>query len=170
MLPERLENFNFFVDARGLAGLAEEVKLPQLARDMEDYIAAGMIGPVKLTKSLKAMDLEFTLGEFTHWVITLFGVTDPSGIQGRFLGACPSGDGSSVAAIEISVRGKWEELDQGTAKPKDPAKMKVKMPLTYYRYSRNNQVLIEIDMISGIFVVGGVDKSAATRRALGMTA
>lgn len=167
-LPERITNFNMYIEGLGFAGLAEEITLPVLELETDEYRAAGMLAAADLETGLKLLKMEITLGEFTPAVLKQFGNRDPSGINARFLGAAPSGDGSAVAAIEISVRGRFKKLDQGTIKPKDGTKMKVEMPLTYYRYSRNGEVIHDIDVISGKWIRDGIDISSAINKALGL--
>lgn len=169
MLPRVLKNFNVIIDGRPMAGVAEELVLPALERKMEEYRAGGMLAPVSLDLGLELLKLEFTLAQFDADVIKAWGLEDAGGINTRFLGAARADDGSSgVDAIEISVRGRWKKIEQGTVKNADQAKMKVEMPLVYYRYSLNGSVLIEIDVVTGKEVVGGVDRSAAMLQALGM--
>lgn len=170
MLPKVLSDFTLYIEGRGYAGVAEEVTLPTLEHKTEDYEAAGMAGPVELNLSLNALKLEFTLGEFNIDVLNQWGVTDVGGLNVRFLGAGLSQDGGNDEAIEVSVRGRWKKLDPGTVKKGDRAKLKVEMPLTYYRYSVNGSPVIEIDMISGKQTVNGTDLSAVMLQALGITA
>ncbi|SBV94108.1 putative Phage major tail tube protein (bacteriophage tail tube protein FII) [uncultured Alphaproteobacteria bacterium] len=170
MLPKVLSNFTLYIEGRGYAGVAEEITLPALEHKTEDYEAAGMAGPVELALSLNALKLEFTLGEFNTDVLKQWGLADAGGINARFLGSAISEDGGNDEAIEISVRGRWKKLDFGTVKKGDRAKLKVEMPLTYYRYSANGVTLIEIDMISGKQTVSGTDISAVMLQALGITA
>lgn len=170
MLPRVLKDFTMFLDGVGYAGLAEEVTLPKLTRQMEDYQAGGMLGPVKLDLGMDAMSLECTIAELNPEVLKLFGNANASGINARFLGAIVSQDGGGTDAIEISVRGRFEEIDPGAAKKKETLKLKVKMPLTYYRYSHNSVPLIEIDLIGGKESVGGTDLSAAVLKSLGVSA
>jgi len=171
MLPRVLRNFTVVIDGYPMAGIAEELVLPSLERKMEDYRAAGMLAPVALDMGMEALKLEFTLAEFNANVIKAWGLGDAGGINVRFMGAARTDDSnSSVDAIEIAVRGRWKKLDQGTAKNADVAKMKVEMPLTYYRYKLNGDVLVEIDVIAGKEVVGGIDRSADVMKALGLTA
>jgi len=48
------------------------------------------------------------------------------------------------------------------------AKMKVEMPLTYYRYNRNSTTLIEVDFINGKMNVNGTSLTDAVLTALGI--
>lgn len=168
MLPRVLKNFNLFLDGRGFAGLAETVTLPKLERATEEFRGAGMLGPVELDLGLSGLQLEFSLAEFNADVMASWGLDDVAGINARFLGALVAGDGGGTDAIEISARGRWKSMDMGEAKTKDLAKMKVEMPLSYYRFTRNGQVLIEIDLLSGREVVNGHDRSAEVMRAIGV--
>lgn len=168
MIPNVLKSFDLYIDGRGHAGLAEEVTLPKLTMQSEEWQAGGMAGPIKLDLGIEALTLEFTLGGYNEGVLSMWGVSDPSGINARFLGAAVAGDGTGTQAIEVSVRGRWEELDMGSAKKKELSRTKVKMPLTYYRLTINSRVIHDIDLIGGKTVINGVDLSAELLRALGM--
>lgn len=169
MLPRKLYNFNVIIDGRPMAGVAEEVTLPSLERKMEEYRAAGMLAPVSLDLGMEPLKLEFVLGEFNADVLRSWGIFDAAGVNTRFLGAARADDGNArVEAIEISVRGRWKKVELGTAKAGDLAKMKIEMPLAYYRYSSNGSVLVEIDLVTGREIVGGVDRSVEVLQALGM--
>lgn len=168
MLPRKLYNFNAFIDGRPMAGLVEEITLPKLDRKMEDYSAGGMIGSVALDLGLDKLSMDFTLAEFNIDVLRRWGCLDAAGVPLRFLGAARADDSAAaVEAIEISVRGRWKTLDKGNQKRGERTKMKVEMPLAYFKYSSNSQTIIEIDLINGIEVVDGVDLTAAVRAALG---
>ncbi|MET4733480.1 P2 family phage contractile tail tube protein [Thalassospira sp. MBR-102] len=169
MLPMIIKNWNAFIDGVGYVGIAEEVVTPVLERVTESYRAAGMLGEIELDLGVEAMKLEMTLAQFDKNVLQQFGIRDASGVGVRLMaaGKADSAD-SNVDAIEISVRGRWKKIDPGTLKAGDLAKMKVEMPLTYFKYTLNGNVLVEIDMITGLEKVNGVDLSAALRQALGM--
>lgn len=169
MIPRVLKDFTLFIDGAGYAGLAKEITLPKLARQMEDHQAGGMLGPVKLDFGMDGLSLEYTIAEYSPEVFKLFGNPNASGIGARFLGALVSQDGGGTDAIEVSVRGRIEEIDPGTVKKKENGELKVKMPLTYYRYTHNGEVLIELDMIGGKESVGGTDLTAAVLKSLGIS-
>lgn len=170
MLPHVLKDFNLYIEGRGYAGLAEEITLPVLELQTEEWQAGGMLGPVELDLGMNALQLDFTLAEYNPEILKSWGVADAGGLNARFLGATVAGDGSATSAIEISARGRFKKLDMGAAKKKEIAKLKVEMPLVYYRYSINGEVLIEIDMIGGKAVVGGTDTTADVLAALGLSA
>lgn len=168
MLPKKLENFSVVFEGRPMAGLVEEIVLPNLDRKMEEYRGAGMLGPVSLDLGMEAMKLELTFGEFNEDVLKAWGVPDASGLGVRFLGAARADGGSGgTNAIEVSVRGRWKKIDKGNAKLGDHSKMKVEMPLTFFEYRVNGTTIVKIDLIAGIEIIDGVDRTLEIRQAIG---
>lgn len=170
MLPKKLYNFNVFFDGNPMAGVVEEITLPTLERQTEDYRGAGMLGPVKLDLGLSALTLDFTMAEFNADVLGAWGLADMSGIGLRFLGETMSDDAASSDAIELSVRGRVTKFEPGSAKGGELTKPKVEMALTYYKFSVNGEAKLEIDLIGATEVVNGTDRSAAMLKALGLAA
>jgi len=168
MLPKKLYNFTVFFEGHPMAGLVEEITLPVLERTLEKWRGAGMLGPVSQDLGLEALQLDFTLGEHNREVLKFWGVQGASGVGLRFLGAAMGDDATATDAIEISVRGRLGKTDMGSVKAGEKTAVKTEMPLTYYRYSVNGTVLIEIDLIAGIEIVNGVNRSADVLKALGM--
>ncbi|WP_142847076.1 phage major tail tube protein [Telmatospirillum sp. J64-1] len=169
MLPKKLYNFNVIFEGHPLAGLVEEITLPVLERQMEEYRGAAMLGPVSLDLGMAALRLDFTLAEHNAHILEAWGVTEASGTGLRFLGAAMADDSSASDAIEVSVRGRIQKFEPGTAKAGELTKPKVEMPLTYYRYSVNGNPLIEIDLVGGTEIVNGVNRSSQVLRALGLS-
>ncbi len=170
MLPKSVKSFNAFIDGYGYAGLATKVKLPKLDREMKDYLAAGMAGPVKIDLGQKGLEMGFSFAEYNAAILKVWGIQNASGVGARFMGAEVSESASGTDAIEIEVRGRWESLDFGEVENQKPTELQVTMPLTYYKYTRNGETLIEIDMISGRVVVNGKDLTADMMKAIGQTA
>lgn len=160
-LPKTLRNFNLFVEGFSLAGMAEEITLPKLSRKMEEYRGAGMHGPIDLDMGLEKLELDFSLKEYNKEILKSFGVHDASGVGLRFVGAIQNdADTAKAEAVEVTVRGRWKELDFGSVKTGEAATLKVTMPLTYIKYDCNGETLMEIDLIAGTEVIGGVDRLA----------
>lgn len=169
MLPRKLKNFNLFIDGVGFAGRVPEMTLPKLSRKMEELRAGGMNAPLDIDMGMEKMTADFTLAEFSRDVLTQFGIADNAGVNLRFRGAALADDDSSaVDAIEITLRGRWVEIDRGTAKPGDNTDMKVNVTLAYYKETVNDEELFEIDILNMKEVVGGEDRLAAQRDALGI--
>lgn len=168
-LPKSLKNFNIFIDGFGYAGRVEEVVLPKLARKMEEYRAGGMSGPVDIDMGLEKLEAEITMAEMSRELLIQFGVCGVDGVLMRFRGAAVTDDGTCATnAIEIVMRGRFKEIDLGTAKTGDKNTMKLSATLSRFEYHENDIPLIILDPVNMVELVGGVDRLAEQRNALGV--
>ncbi|WP_234085322.1 phage major tail tube protein [Azonexus sp. R2A61] len=168
MLPTNLKNFNLYNDGESLFGVAEEVVLPKLSRQMEEYQAAGMPGPIDIDMGNEKMVLEWTSAGLVFSAIKQYGAKKPDALMLRFSGAYQREDTGDTHAVEIVVRGRHKEIDMGTAKVKDPTKTKITTTLAYYKLIVDGEVLIEYDALAMIFVVNGTDLLEDQRKAIGL--
>jgi len=65
------------------------------------------------------------------------------------------------------MRGNHNEIDMGSAKPGEGGEQSNKVSLTYYKLTVDGVDLVEIDMISGLLITNGVDRTADIRNAIG---
>lgn len=166
--PSKLKNFNLFNDGNNYQGQVAEIDLPKLTRKTEDWRGAGMGGAVKVDMGQEAMQMEWTCGGMMRGVLAQWGVTKHNAVLLRFAGAYQAEDSDTPDAVEVVVRGRHSEIDMGKAKAGDETSMKITTQLTYYKLSINGEDVIEIDMIAMIEKVGGVDRLAAVRTAIGL--
>lgn len=166
-LPRKLKNMNLFNDGATYLGQIGEVTLPKLSRNMEDWRGGGMNAPIKIDQGMEGLELEAQCGGFMRDVFAQFGLAKHNGLMLRFAGAYQRDDTGEVDAIEVVVRGRHQEIDQGKAKPGDDTEFKFKTVASYYKVSINGAVLVEIDIVNMIEIVNGVDRLADQRRAIG---
>lgn len=170
MLPQTITNFNLILDGVGMAGLVEEFNPPVITRKLEEYRNGGMFGTADLDLGLERLECEFTLTGYPVDVIKHLAVQTVDGVPFRLLAAeTPSANGVANDAIEIAGRGFWKELDPGTIKSGEKNTLKVTMPLTYYKITKNSVGLVEIDTVNMIFKVDGEDLLADQRSALSLS-
>lgn len=167
-LPRKLKNMNLFNDGESYLGQIVEVTLPKLARNMEDYRAGGMNGPVKIDNGQEALELEWTCGGLMRPVLGQYGLVRHDGVQLRFAGAYQRDDTGDTDAVEVVIRGRHMEIDMGKAKPGDDTEFTVKTAASYYKLTINGNTVIEIDLINMVEIVEGVDRLAEQRRAIGL--
>ena len=165
---KRLKGFSLFVEGRGYAGKVSELVLPKLTRKVEEWRAGGMNCSIDIDVGMEKLESDFTLGEYDKDVLLLFGVTHLSKVGVRIKGSMESESDGSVTPVDVVLRGKWKELDSGTWKAGDSATLKVSMSVDYYKYTSGGVTLIEIDIPNGVEKIGGVDRLAARRAALGI--
>ncbi|MGH8077878.1 MAG: phage major tail tube protein [Lysobacter sp.] len=167
-LPRKLKNLNLFGDGESYLGQVVEVKLPTLTRSMEDYRGGGMSGAVKTDNGNEPIEIESKFGGLMRSVLRQYGATRHDAVQLRFAGAYQRDDTGSVDAVEIVVRGRHSEIDAGTAKAGDDTEFTVKTACSYYKLTINGTTELEFDFVNMVEMVGGVDRLAQQRRAIGV--
>ena len=86
----------------------------------------------------------------------------------RFAGAVQADDTGEYTAVEVHLRGRWEEMDPGSGKAGEGTEFKMKMAVSYYRLVMDGEEIIEIDAVNMVEKVGGVDLIASVRSILGI--
>lgn len=167
-LPRKIKNFATFVDGVSYAGEMPEVTLPKLTRKMDDYRSGGMNAPVKADFGMDGMEAELTAAGYMSDLFKSWGTLRHDGVMLRFSGALQADDGENVDALEIVMRGRFSEIDPGSAKAGEATAIKYKAALSYYKLTINGETLIEIDAVNMVEMVNGVDRLAEVRAALGI--
>ena len=167
-LPRKIKNFATFVDGTNYVGEMPEVSLPKLARKMEDYRSGGMNAPVKADFGMEGMEAELTAAGYMKELFTSWGTLRHDGVMVRFAGALQGDDSENVDSMEVVMRGRFSEIDPGSAKAGEATAIKYKAALSYYKLSINGETLIEIDAVNMVEMVNGVDRLAEVRAALGV--
>jgi hypothetical protein len=167
-LPRKLKNFNLFNNGASYMGLVPELTLPKLSRQMEEYRAAGMTGPVMVDFGNEAITLEWTTGGLVEEALSQYGETKHNAVQLRFAGAFQNDDTGDVSAVEVTVRGRHKEIDMGNVKHASDTVHKFTTVCSYYKLTIDSKVVIELDLMGGIDHIGGVDRNADIRKAIGM--
>ncbi len=168
MVPFILRDLNLFDESETYRGRIVELNPPQIGHKMEEYRAGGMLGPAMIDQGLEAMSMEWTLGDYSEQILGQMGELSVDGVMLRVLGAFQSSNAGEVKTVELVMRGRHSVLDRGTWKPGDNSTLKVTTQLSYYKETVNGVELLEIDMLAGIYMVGGVDRYAAIREAIGI--
>lgn len=167
-LPRKLKNFILFNDGVAYLGEVPELSPPTLSRKFEEYRGGGMNGPIQLDHGMEAMEMEWTAAGYLRSLLSQWGATTHDAVLLRFAGALQADDTGEVTAVEITCRGRHQEVNFGTAKAGENTEIKVKSALSYYKLSLDGLVLIEVDFVNMIEVVDGVDRLAEVRLAMGM--
>ncbi|MBV7417973.1 phage major tail tube protein [Comamonas sp. CMM03] len=167
-MPKVLKHFAVFADGLNYTGEVEEIVLPKLTRKLEEYRSGGMNLPAKTDMGMEALEAEITFGGWMKDVIRQFGAAGVNAVPIRFVGTVQSDDDGQYSAVEVSMRGRWEEIDMGSGKAGDKSEFKCKVALNYYRLTWDGEELIEIDAIRMIEKFAGVDQFAVVRQLLGI--
>jgi len=166
-MPKILKNFATFVNGTSYVGEVTEVTLPKLTRILEAYRAGGMRAEAKADHGYEALEAEITAAGWLKDVLKQWGGNADS-VPLRFAGAVQADDTGDYTAVEVEMRGRWEEIDVGSAKAGKGTEFKCKLAVTYYKLSIDNEEVLELDSLNLIERVGGEDRLAEVKRILGV--
>lgn len=166
-LPKKLKNFNVHNDGVSYLGVCSELSLPALKVQAESFRGAGMLAEVDIDMGLEKLEMEATYGGLVVGVLRQFGLTRADGAMLRFNGAYQDDSTGGVTAAELVTRGRHAELDPGSAKAADDTEWKVKSTLTYLKWTIAGVEQVEIDVLNCVYRIGGVDRMAQIREAIG---
>lgn len=167
-LAKNLKDMMLFNEGQNYLGEVKTVSLPTLTRKMEDYRGAGMNGTVKTDHGLNALEMEATFGGPMLDILRQFGVARVDGVYLRFIGAFQRQDTGEADSYEVIVRGRHEEIEMGDQEVGEQSEFTVKSAIAYYKLIVNGRTEIEIDVMRGIEIVGGVDRNAEIRSIIGL--
>lgn len=167
-LPITLKNFNVFVDGDSYAGTAKTIELPTITKKIEDIRTAGMIGDVGLDMGFEKMEMTVTyIGVDSRH----FGQLSKCGVNNlpiRYVGAYERQDTCSYVTREVYMRGGLTELALGEMELGSINEQELVYNVSYIRIVDDGVELLELDLVNGIYKVGGVDKTSRINAMLGL--
>lgn len=167
-LPKTLKDMMVFNEGQNYMGQVGTVSLPTLTRTLESWRGAGMDIAAKVDVGGAELEMEFTFGGPMRDILRQYGAVGLGAVYMRFAGAYQADDTGDMAAVEVIVRGRHEEIELGEASLGELSEFKTKFVPSYFKLLWNGTTEIEIDIPAGTFIVGGVDRRAAIRAAIGM--
>ncbi len=169
-LPAKLKNFNIYVDGGSMVGVAQEMTLPKLTQKLIAYRGGGMMASVNVELGFDdgALDMDMSVGGLVVNLLKKMGTMTADGMQLRFVGAYQDDSTAVYKTCTIQTRGRFTEVDWGTAKVGEDTTHKYTLKNTYVKITVDGEVVLEVDALNMIWVVGGEDKMAALRKAMGM--
>ncbi len=162
-----LKNLTLWVDGHGMAGVVQEIDLPKLTLQTEDFRGGGMNAPIKITMGMEVMVASFSLIAYDKDVLSLFGVVEGSNTPLTVRGVLESSN-AALTPVVINMRGKITEQDPGTWKPGQVPSLKNTLALNYYKLQHGGTVVTEIDVENMIATINGRDTLSGFRSALGL--
>jgi P2 family phage contractile tail tube protein len=113
-----------------------------------------------------ALDMEVTMGGLESDLLKTFGGTLDS-LQLRFAGSYYDDATGQAVACEIQTRGRFTELDWGSAKAGDNTQHKYTLKNAYCKVNINNAEIFEVDLLNLIWKVDGKDLLEQHRKNIG---
>ncbi|GAB6035879.1 phage major tail tube protein [Fundidesulfovibrio butyratiphilus] len=165
----RLANCNVYMDGTSMLGRCEEAKVPAIKSVMTEHKALGMIGKVELFSGVDKMEADFKWASFYPEVIVK--VVNPFAaialqVRGSLETWTDAGRTEEVPVV-VHLRGSFKEHNFGDYKTHSPAEFPTKFAATYVKCTHNGVDLYEIDAMSNIMKIQGVDMLANYRANIG---
>lgn len=165
MLPRVLKNFTAYVDGRGYIGRVETVTLPELTINAAEYRGGGMDAPVDLDMGMAKLDAQIVLAEYDTDVIKLFGLFSAN--TPVVLRGATQRQGEAVVPVVIRMVGGIKQLSRAQWQAGTNSPMTISVNANIYQEISGGETLVDIDVINGKRIIGGVDQLADIRTALG---
>lgn len=165
-VPRVLRNFNLYLKNTSWAGKCEDVTLPKIAMKKEEYRAGGMDIPDVCDQGLEAMECSMNLLEYDEGIMQEFGVLsamDQANVKLR--GAISTNDGTTHP-VKIDLTGQWLNVEMGTWKSGENAKLALTMHVSRYKLEINSLPIYEIDPMSMTRKVNAVDELIPQKTAM----
>lgn len=162
-----LRKFVVFVDGFGKLGDCESATLPQLTLRMEEFRGGGMDTPVEVDLGTEKLEFGFTMTSIDEQVIEKFGLFPGQQKAFTLRGSLASHSGETSNVV-VHMRGTLKSVNiaQMTAGTKVTTEFMV--ALDYYKLSKGDRVMIELDIENVKRIVGGVDQLEDDRINLGL--
>jgi len=165
----RLVNCNVYFNGASMLGRCEEAKVPGIKHVMQEHKALGMVAKVELWSGIDKMEADFKWASFYPEV--MIAIANPfTSVALQVRGSLQTWDDSGVTAetaLVVHLRGHFKEHAFGDYKMITPAEFPSKFNATYVKCVHNGTELYELDSLSNILKVAGVDLLANYRANIG---
>lgn len=163
-------NANVYIDGTSHLGKCEEITLPDVSPKMAEHKALGMIGEFELPTVLQKMSAKFKWNAiYKNLMIQTFDFYRASRYMIR--ASIETWEGGSRTAQQpcvIYMTGTWKKNGGLVFKPGDNVETETELNVTAYKMEINNEEIIDIDVLTNVWRVYGVDQLAQFRVNLGI--
>lgn len=166
----RITNANLYMNGASFLGKAEEVMLPDAAHKMVEHKALGMVGTLELFAGLEKMEASIKWNSFYSDVLKLAAnPTKAVDLQVRAnVEKYTNGGLSEEVPAVCYIKGAFKNVPSGSFKQHDNVEASSKMTVWYVKLEINGVAIYEIDVMSNVYKVDGVDILANYRQNLGI--
>lgn len=159
-IPEKIVNYNVYVNGNKLVGVAEEVTLPNLEPMTETINGAGIAGEYEsaIPGHFGSMTVEIP---FRVIYDSSFSLLKPKGTTVTLRAAQQSYDVSSGSIkyrpLKITLKVQPKGMELGKLAAGKMTESKNTLEVLYIKIEENKKTLLEVDKINFIFIIDGED-------------
>jgi P2 family phage contractile tail tube protein len=169
-LVNKCTNANVYLNGVSYMGRAEEITLPDISPKMVDHKALGMVGELELPAGLQKMSAKIKWNaiypdvmKMTHNAFQAVRLQIRANIE-----TYQGGTRTNQQPAVIYLTGTWKKSGAMSFKPQDNVEIENELSVTAYKMEVNGDEIINIDVMSNIWRVNGVDQLGQYRTNLGL--
>ena len=165
----RITNANVYVNGNSLLGRAEEIKLPDLNFVMAEHKALGMVGKIELPSGFDKLEGEIKWNSlYDEVAVIMANPFETVQIQCRSNIETYASQGRIEQVPMVTyITAQFIKNPLGTFKQQENAEFSSSFNALYIKQVVNGRELIELDYMSNIFRVDGIDQLSTYRRHIG---
>ena len=159
-VPEKINDFNVYMDGDKMIGVAASANLPSVTMKTSTIAGTGINGELDSPTIglFESMEQEI---EFNTLYSSALGMMNPlESINLTFRAAQQVYDktgGYQFKSLVVVELGRVKEVEPGKIEKGETMEAKVKLELTYLKITVDDEELVEIDKLNGVYTVRGTD-------------
>ena len=166
---KQITNANVYIDGTSFLGKIEEAKLPDVVATLSEHKALGMVGKIELPNGIDKMEMSMKwnslYGDVLKKAANPFKAVQ---LQCRSSQETYTGQGrTEEVPVVVHITGTFKKFPMGGFKQHDNVEAETTMTVTYLRLVVNGEDILEIDVMSNIYKVGGEDLLSQYRSNIG---
>lgn len=166
---KRVTNANIYVNGNNFLGRAEEVMVPEVKFKKSDHKALGMVGTFELFSGFDKMEGSIKWNSTDPDVYKIFASADVIKIQVRASMETHVSTGiESESKVVYYLTIQPSNISGVGFKQHDNVESTTNFSCTYIKMEVDDETIYEIDVLSNIWIVDGVDKLENYRANLGI--
>lgn len=165
----RITNANVYLNGVSLLGRVEEIKLPDIVSKMMEHKALGMVGTIELPSGIEKLEGEVKFSSFYRDVMIAVGNPfEFAQLQVRSNVETYSAQGRTTQAPLVTfLTVSFKKNPCGAFKQHDNAEFASGYACNYIKQVMDGADVLEIDVLSNIYKIDGVDILSLYRTNLG---
>jgi hypothetical protein len=166
----RLTNANVYLDGNSKLGKAEEIDLPAIAHKMVEHKALGMVGTAEFFAGIDKLTMRIKWNSFYADVMKkAANPTQTVSLQVRSsLETYTSNGRTAEVPVVCYITAQNKNFPMGNFKQHDNVELQNELSVYYCKLEIAGEEIVEIDVLSNIYKVEGVDILATYRQNLGI--
>lgn len=168
VIPEVLNHFNVYNDAKKIIGISGEIELPEMEAITDTIEGSGILGEIEdpVTGQFSSMKMKIPFSVLYEDLFSLMNTTKPPQLTLRASMQCmdPTTGQTGYYPVKIVVRGKASNSNMGKVVKGKKMEPEVELEILYIKIQINNKTVLELDKLNFKFVLNGQDMLAQIRK------